>query len=205
MKTSQSGIELIKSFEGCRLEAYKCPAGIWTIGYGHTAGVEKGQKITQEQAETFLKQDLKRFENVINEVVRVAITQNQFDALVSFTYNVGIGALKTSTLLRLLNSADYIGAAEQFDRWVFAGQIKLAGLVRRRKAERELFSESLKLGKQIKVIATALNVRAGAGTKFKVVKVLSKGTITRITSIKDGWGQLADGSGWISLNYVQYV
>ena len=205
MKTSQFGIDLIKSFEGCRLEAYKCPAGIWTIGYGHTTGVEKGQKITQTQAEAFLKHDLKHFENVVNEVVKVAITQNQFDALVSFTYNVGVGALKTSTLLRLLNSGDYIGAAEQFDRWVFAGQIKLAGLVRRRKAEKDLFSESLKLGKQIKIVATALNVRAGAGTKYKAVKVLYKDTITRITTIKDGWGQLADGSGWISLNYIQYI
>lgn len=203
METSQIGIDLIKGFEGCRLTAYKCPAGIWTIGYGHTAGVKEGMKITQAQAETFLKQDLKRFENVINNVVKVALSQNQFDALVSFTYNVGTGALKTSTLLRLLNSGDYTGAANQFDRWVFAGAIKLNGLIRRRKSEKELFLKNT--GKKIKIVASALNVRAGAGTKYKVVKVLSKDTITRITAIKDGWGQLADGSGWISLNYIHYI
>ena len=103
MKTSQNGINLIKKYEGCRLTAYKCPAGLWTIGYGHTKNVKSGQKITQKQAENFLKQDLKTFEKGVEKAVKVRLNQNQFDALVSFAYNCGLGALKTSTLLRKLN------------------------------------------------------------------------------------------------------
>lgn len=139
MRTSQKGINLIKKFEGCRLEAYKCPAGIWTIGYGHTKGVKDGQIITQEQAEEFLREDLRIFEQAVESCVKVPLSQNQFDALVSFCYNCGNGALKTSTLLRLLNEGKYKDASEQFLRWNKAGGKVLAGLTRRREEERELF------------------------------------------------------------------
>lgn len=139
MRTSQKGIDLIKKFEGCRLEAYKCPAGIWTIGYGHTKGVKDGQIITQEQAEEFLREDLRIFEQTVESCVKVPLSQNQFDALVSFCYNCGSGALKTSTLLRLLNEGKYSSAADQFLRWNKAGGKVLVGLTRRREEEREMF------------------------------------------------------------------
>ena len=139
MRTSQKGIDLIKKLEGCRLEAYKCPAGVWTIGYGHTKGVQNGQKITQAQAEEFLIEDLKVYEKAVESCVKVPLSQNQFDALVSFCYNCGSGALKTSTLLRLLNEGKYSEAGEQFLRWNKAGGKVLVGLTRRREEERELF------------------------------------------------------------------
>lgn len=139
MRISQKGIELIKKLEGCRLEAYKCPAGIWTIGYGHTKGVKDGQIITQEQAEEFLREDLRIFEQAVESCVKVPLSQNQFDALVSFCYNCGSGALKTSTLLRLLNEGNYSSAADQFLRWNKAGGKVLVGLTRRREEEREMF------------------------------------------------------------------
>lgn len=140
MNISQKGIDLIKKFEGCRLAAYKCPAGVWTIGYGHTgADVRSGKIITQEEAEKLLRTDLKLHCNNVSQLVRVPLTQNQFDALVSFEYNVGYAALKNSTLLKLLNANKYKEAAEQFGRWKYAGGKILMGLVRRREEEKQLF------------------------------------------------------------------
>lgn len=139
MHTSQKGLDLIKSFEGLRLSAYKCPADVWTIGFGTTAGVKPGQTITKERAEELLREDVKRFEAQVLRLVKVPLTQGQHDALVSFVYNLGAGNLSNSTLLRLLNAGDYAGAAAQFDRWNKAGGKVLAGLVRRRAAERALF------------------------------------------------------------------
>ena len=143
MNISQNGINLIKNFEGCRLEAYKCPAGVWTVGYGHTGSdVTQGTKITQEKAESLLKSDLTVHCNNVSKLVKVKLNQNQFDALVSFEYNIGYGNLSSSTLLKLLNQGDYTGAANQFDKWVYAGGKVLAGLQKRRKAEKELFLKS---------------------------------------------------------------
>lgn len=139
MKTSQKGIDLIKRFEGCSLTAYKCPAGRWTIGYGHTNGVEKGQKITKKQAESYLKEDVELYEDGVNKYVSAPLTQNQFDALVSFCYNCGLGAFKTSTLRQKLNAGDYTGAAKEFPRWNKSSGQVLNGLIARRKAEKELF------------------------------------------------------------------
>ena len=139
MRTSQKGIDLIKKFEGCRLEAYRCPAGVWTIGYGHTKGVMDGQKITQTQAEEFLREDLKVYEKAVESCVKVPLSQNQFDALVSFCYNCGGEALRTSTLLRLLNDGKYSDAGKQFLRWNKAGGKVLVGLTRRREEERGMF------------------------------------------------------------------
>ena len=143
MNISQNGIDLIKRFEGCRLEAYKCPAGVWTIGYGHTAGVKKGDKISQELAEVYLKKDLYIRCTQVSNLVKVPLTQNQFDALLSLEYNIGITYFKSSTLLRLLNQGKYNDAANQFDRWVYANKKKLAGLVKRRAAEKALFLKPL--------------------------------------------------------------
>ncbi|MBE9180927.1 lysozyme [Oculatella sp. LEGE 06141] len=133
------GLELLKSFEGLRLTAYRDAVGVWTIGYGTTTGVRPGMRITQSQAEALLRQDLLRFETAVNNLVKVPLTDNQFSALVSFTYNVGERALGTSTLLRLLNQGNYRGAANEFLRWNKAGGRVLAGLTRRRNAERTLF------------------------------------------------------------------
>jgi lysozyme len=139
MKISQEGVNLIKHFEGCRLEAYKCPAGVWTIGYGHTKGVKEGDAIEQEAAEAFLIEDLEAFEQAVARLVKVPITQQQFDALVSFTFNLGAGNLAASTLLRKLNNYQYIEVPEQMMRWVKAGGQVLDGLVKRRAAEAALF------------------------------------------------------------------
>lgn len=139
MKTDKKGIELIKEFEGCKLKAYQDSVGVWTIGYGHTKGVKKGDVITQEQADEFLIDDLEDAENAVNRLVKVALNQDQYDALVSFTFNLGAGNFQSSTLLKLLNQGKYSEASEQFTRWVFAGGKKLNGLVRRREAEQKLF------------------------------------------------------------------
>ncbi len=149
MKISQNGIALIMEFEGCKLAAYKCSAGIWTIGYGHTNNVHYADVITQGQAEQYLLEDLKDVENAINKLVLVHINQNQFDALASFIFNFGYGQFAGSTLRKLLNQSKYNEAAEQFDRWVYAknpktGQPeKLKGLIRRRNAEKELFLKTI--------------------------------------------------------------
>lgn len=135
-----AGLALIKRFEGFAAKAYLCPAGVWTIGYGHTKGVKAGDTCTEAEAEQFLRDDAGSAERPVKSLVRVPLNQNQFDALVSFTFNLGGGNLASSTLLRKLNSADYIGAALEFPRWNKAGGKVLQGLVRRRKAEADLFT-----------------------------------------------------------------
>jgi len=142
MRTSQRGLSLIKSFEGLRLLAYRDAVGVWTIGYGATRGVKPGMSVTKEQAERMLLNDVQRFESEVERLVKVPLSGNQWDALVSFTYNLGASNLESSTLLRLLNVGDYAGAAEQFPRWNKAGGKVLPGLVRRREAERVLFLEA---------------------------------------------------------------
>lgn len=131
--------ELIKSFEGLELEAYLCPADIWTIGYGHTGDVKEGDTITKAEAEDLLDKDLEKFRSGVNICVKVPLNENQFGALVSFAYNVGIGSLQSSTLLKLLNAGDYDAAADQFPRWNKSGGKVLTGLTRRREAERAVF------------------------------------------------------------------
>lgn len=138
-RTNSNGLLLVKSFEGLRLNAYRDAVGIWTIGYGTTRGVRPGMRISEDEAENFLQQDLSRFEQAINDAVKVPVNDNQFSALACFTYNVGSGAFRSSTLLRMLNQSDIRGAADQFLRWNRAGGRVLAGLTRRRNAERSLF------------------------------------------------------------------
>lgn len=137
MKTSKTGIEMIKNFEGLRLKAYKCPAGIYTIGYGHTGSVSPTMKISKETAEKFLIDDLKKFENHVNEYnvkYKYRFTQNQFDALVSFAYN--IGNIKQLTANGTRNKKTI---AEKMLLYVKAGGVTLKGLVNRRKVEHDLF------------------------------------------------------------------
>jgi len=141
MKINEEGLELIKSFEGCELKAYKDIVGILTIGYGHTgADVKENQTITQAEAEEILKTDLERFEKGVLDLCKlVTLNSNQFSALVCFSFNVGLGAFKTSTMLKLLSAKEYDKAADQFLRWNKAGGKEVKGLTRRREAERALF------------------------------------------------------------------
>lgn len=144
MQTSEKGIALIKQFEGCKLTAYQDSVGVWTIGYGWTQPVDgkpirAGMTIKQETAERLLKTGLVSYESDVSRLVKVGLTQGQFDALVSFTYNLGARSLSTSTLLRKLNAGDYAAAADEFLRWNKAGGKVLNGLSRRREAERALF------------------------------------------------------------------
>ena len=139
MNTSQNGIDLIKHFEGCELYAYKCPAGVWTIGYGHTKDVEPGMQITEDDAHNMLVEELNEYETYVNTLVSVPLNQNQFDALVSWVYNLGGCNLKASTLLKVLNSGDYEGVPAQIMSWNKAGGKVLEGLTRRRQAEADLF------------------------------------------------------------------
>ena len=139
MEISQEGLSLIKKFEGCELESYKCAAGVWTIGYGSTKGVEEGMEISQERADMLLLEDVEVFEEAVSKLVEVPLEQNQFDALVSWTFNLGSTNLQNSTLLKVLNNEDYEGVPSQIKRWNKAGGKVLQGLVRRREAEALLF------------------------------------------------------------------
>ena len=148
MRTGRDGVELIRHFEGCRFDAYLGPAGVWTMGYGHTADVKEGDSIDQEAAEAFLIEDLETFEQAVTRLVEVPLTQQQFDALVSWTFNLGAGNLAESTLLKKLNNYQYAEGPEQMMRWVRAGGKVLDGLVRRRAAEAALFQSKAWRGAQ---------------------------------------------------------
>ncbi|WP_312480050.1 lysozyme [Kosakonia cowanii] len=144
MRISDKGISLIKQFEGLRLTAYKDAVGVLTIGYGWTQPVDgkpirPGMTIKEETAERLLRTGLVGYESDVSKLVKVKLTQGQFDALVSFAYNLGARELSTSTLLQKLNAGNYAGAADEFPRWNKAGGKALAGLTRRREAERALF------------------------------------------------------------------
>jgi len=140
MKTvSKTGIDLIKRFEGLRLSAYRDAVGVPTIGYGHTRTAKLGRKISEAEAESLLREDLDRFEKAVNAMVQVELGQHEFDALVSFAFNVGADALRKSTLLKLLHGGQRQAAADQLLRWDHAGGRQLAGLTDRRHAERDLF------------------------------------------------------------------
>tara|TARA_Y100001937_G_scaffold26364_1_gene37855 strand:+ start:74 stop:520 length:447 start_codon:yes stop_codon:yes gene_type:complete len=139
MKISQEGIDLIKHFEGCELESYRCSANVLTIGYGTTKNVVEGMKISQHQAEELLMKDLEEFEGYVEDLIDVPLEQNQFDALVAWTYNLGPTNLKNSSLRKILNKGAYDDVAEQIKRWNKANGKVLKGLVRRRNAEAELF------------------------------------------------------------------
>ena len=225
MKTSQKGINLIKQFEGCQLTAYKCPAGVWTIGYGTTGKVDgkeicKGMKISKQKAEQLLKKDLEQFEKSVNNFVKVSINQNQFDALVSFAYNVGAGALKGSTLLKKLNQKDYKGAANEFLKWNKGGGKVLAGLTRRREAERKLFLTTVSTKEPSKTNKmTYLTVTANSGLKCRkstcingqVLGAFTRGTrVELLNKSNEEWykvkGKCVEGkviTGYCSSRYLK--
>ncbi|MCK1065062.1 lysozyme [Pluralibacter gergoviae] len=147
MQVSDKGIELIKRFEGCSLSAYPDPGtgGVpWTIAYGWTGNVDgkpirPGMKIDQATADRLLRTGIVSYDQAVSKMLKVKVTQNQYDALVSLAYNIGTRALSTSTLMKKLNAGDYSGAADEFLRWNKSGGKVMPGLTNRRKAEREVF------------------------------------------------------------------
>lgn len=139
MKISQEGIALIKKFEGCELNAYQCSANVWTIGYGHTKEVAENNECSMEEAEEILVADLEEFEEWVEKLVTVEMAQNEFDALVAFTFNLGPTNLRTSTLLERLNDRKFEDVPSEMKRWNRAGGVVVDGLVRRREAEALLF------------------------------------------------------------------
>jgi lysozyme len=145
MQASQNAINLIKQFEGCRYNPYRDSVGLWTVGYGHLIGDGKSLSsgdnriFTQEEIDSFLVNDLTRTETGINMLVRVPITQNQYDALCSFCYNLGIGTFQKSTLLKDINAKLWDAAANDLLKFHFAGGVSQPGLVKRRQAEHDLF------------------------------------------------------------------
>jgi len=139
MKISAEGLSLIKKFEGCELEAYQDAVGVWTIGYGHIKGVQEGMTITRQEAEEMLLEELVEYENHVLNAVENQLDQCMFDALVSWTYNLGPTNLNSSTMLKVLNAGQYAEVPAQMKRWNKAGGKVLEGLVRRREAEALLF------------------------------------------------------------------
>lgn len=140
MKMTYNGLALTKQFEGCRLEAYQDSGGVWTVGYGHTAPeVRKDVVMTQEQADAALFHDIQSAVDCVNEAVTATLSQNKFDALVDFCFNVGRGAFLGSSLLHRVNLLDFVGAAAEFMKWINVDHRAVEGLVKRRMAERDLF------------------------------------------------------------------
>lgn len=141
---NQAGYDLTKKSEGLKLKSYRCPGGKWTVGYGATryedgSRVKEGDTITKERAENLLVNLISKYEKDVTRLIKVQINDNQFSALVDFTYNVGTGNFRKSTLLRKINSGELVGASKEFERWVYSNKIKLPGLIKRRKEEKALF------------------------------------------------------------------
>ena len=219
MKTSSKGLKLIKEFEGCRLTAYKCPAGVWTIGYGHTGDVKQGQVITQAQAEAYLQSDLVRFEKHVEGYDdKYHWNQNQFDALVSFAFNVGNIWQLTANGTRTVNEI-----SEKMLAYNKAAGKVLEGLTRRRKAEKELFdtpvakqqnTEKKQTFNAYKGKVTAksgLNIRKEASEKSDKLGAVAYGTTIQITNEKNNWGQVTitisgrSITGWVCLYYIRKI
>ena len=196
MKISENGLALIKKFEGCKLSAYKCPAGVWTIGYGHTKGVTSGMTITQEEADELLKQDVEKYEDhVLSYDSIYNWNQNEFDSMVSFAFNLG-------TLRGVTNNGKRTKyqLAQHIQAYVYASGKKLNGLVNRRKAEYNLFmtpvnENTYEIGKEYKIVASGLNVRKEPTVNAPKAQktALRKGTkIVPLKVVLD-----TDGNTWI--------
>lgn len=210
MKIGKEGLELIKKFEGCKLKAYYCPAKVLTIGVGHSGSdVKEGMVITQEQADNLLKKDLEKFEKGVEGALKVGVNQNQFDALVSFAFNCGLGALNSSTLLKKLNKGNYKAAASEFLKWNKAGGKVLAGLTKRRQAEKLLF-ETKVIGSELPynvVTTTDLNIRILPGSQAKIIRKVPKGTKLKVWAIQtingEQWGK--NGNEYFHLGYTERI
>ena len=139
MQISEEGLALIKKFEGCELEAYRCSANVLTIGYGHTKGVKEGDTITKDEAEYMLEEEMIEYEGYVNDMVDVELNQHQYDSLCAWVYNLGPNNFRSSTLLKVLNEEKYNEIPQQIKRWNKANGEVLNGLIRRREAEALLF------------------------------------------------------------------
>lgn len=211
-EVNDAGLALVRGFEGLRTDAYRCPAGVWTIGYGHTGDVRPGQHITSDDAERILREDLAGCGEQVEELISVALTDCQFAALVSFVFNAGAGALRGSTLRRRLNTGDYDCVPTELAKWVKAldprtGQrVPLPGLVRRRAAEGELwlsdatddpFRASPDMPQRVVADDTrplcrvsardGLRLRSGPGLEHAVTRLLPFGTRLYIERAVDTW------------------
>ena len=215
MKTSQKGIDLIKKFEGVRLTAYKPvkTEKLWTIGYGHY-GVDKNLKITQQQAEAFLKEDLEKFEGCVNKLNR-GFNQNEFDALISFCYNCGQGNLQS--LCKNRSKSQIANALLKYNK---AGGKELAGLTKRRLAEKELFLTPINEQPKEKVnkkdttkdkndlpykvkTKTCINIRTGAGTNYPKIRLSKVGEILTVWAVQKNWGK--NGDEYFCLDYCERI
>lgn len=191
MKLSTAGLDLIIEFEGLhekmpdgRYKAYRCPAGVWTIYAGCTEGVSDGMVVTEEQGKAMLALEMAKHEAAVERLVKAPLTQGQFDALVSFSYNVGAGALEGSTLLKLLNAGDYAGARGQFSRWTKAAGVELAGLVRRRAREAEVFGAAVateRMPQAVQAPATPV-VNASTSRKFSLAERMKQLQVTAMST-----------------------
>ena len=208
------GLSLIKNYEGLRLWAYKpVPTEKWfTIGYGHTGkDVTPNMTITKQQAEDLLKKDLSRFEQGVESCVKVSITDNQFSALVSFAYNCGVDAFKNSTLLKKLNNKDYTSASNEFLKWNKANGKPLAGLTRRRNAERNLFLKHEThnndyLPYEVKT-NTDLNIRIAPSVTSSIIRTVPKDTVLKVWAVQTLGGKLwgKNGVQYFCLDYCTKV
>ena len=204
MKINNAGLKLIKSFEGCRLTAYKVvpTEKYYTIGWGHYgADVSKDEKWTQKQADEQLKKDLVKYENYVDKYVKIALNENQFSALVSFCYNCGAGNLK-----KLVEGRSVKQIAAAIPSYNKSGGKVLAGLTRRRNAEVKLFNTSVNKSTKYKVIASALNIRKGAGTKYATTgQVYRNGVEVEIIKFNSAktWG--LTNKGWVNMAYLKKI
>lgn len=174
MKLPRAAINLIKKYEGLRLNAYRCSAGVWTIGYGHTSAagepeVKPGMKISKQEAEDIFEKDIQQFANGVEDLIKVSVSPNQFGAMVSLAFNIGIGAFKKSSVLRFTNQKRFEDAADAFLLWNKAKGKVLKGLVRRRAEEAELFSSTVGVDVRVpdepqgkKMVVSTTNIAAGA-------------------------------------------
>lgn len=199
MKMSSVGLDLVKSFEGLYTKAYKCPAGVWTIGYGHTGkvngkAIKEGMVITEAKATKLLASDMATFEKGVAKLVTVPLNQNQFDALVSFSFNVGLGNLQKSTLLKYVNQRKFSEAGNQFLVWNKAAGRVLAGLTRRRKEERKLFLKPIpkkvtpytytKFVKEVQKIANMTVTGKASNSLLRVLPTINATTHEKSSYIK---------------------
>lgn len=222
---NSNGINLIKHFEGFRKDAYICPAGILTIGYGHTESAKPGQNIDEATAEDLLRQDIHAATKAVSTLVKVPLNDNQFAALVSFTFNCGSGALARSTLCRLLNNGDYDSVPHQLNRWVKAGGETRTGLVKRRQAEGELWTTPIhgelchtmpqaidEVEDELYTVnaGSGLRMRDGPGLQNAIIQVLPYNKEVSVLDTHKNWFQVdlnSDGKpdGWVHKDYLLKV
>lgn len=182
-RINSEGIQLIKQWEGCRLQAYKCPAGVWTIGYGHTRTVRPDMVITQQQADDLLREDLRVFEKAVDDAVTIDLTDNQFAALVSWTYNIGEGAMRRSTLVRLLNQGHYEAVPGELAKWNKVKGKPVRGLSNRRAAEAGLWARGNFVASRSTVPTdriTATEAATSTGTGKAAIGVGAAGVISTV-------------------------